>query len=420
MAELTCQTAPGVTFPDRVSLQEHYRSDWHRYNLKRKVAGLPPLNHAQFEARKAAAQAAHAQGQGSAKQDHVKPSKKEKVARRRQRQESGSETSSLSSVQPPPPPPSGFVRRGAAAAEASEEEWETEEELDEEEAAEAAQVQETDVTTSLFDNHKSADLDAALAYMQKTYGFFIPDPEYIADLEGLVEYLHQKVRLGRCCLFCERTFRTVAGVQRHMVDKAHAKIRYEDQADMDELSDWYDFTGSYDETAAGPQFAEGEDAGDVEDVPEEIFQGRSVPDVEVLPSGELLISRNGVTKRIGVRWLRRYYDQNARAIEERESVLAAQRERLLLMYRAAGLQAPSDAALHQLATTGDARQQQRALMKVTQQAERRFVGAELVVARRHFRKVHNQRMKLGMNQNWLTKHQTAKHKNMGEGVGVHG
>ena len=39
----TCHTAPGVVFTSRADLGEHYRSDWHRYNLKRKVAGLPPL-----------------------------------------------------------------------------------------------------------------------------------------------------------------------------------------------------------------------------------------------------------------------------------------------------------------------------------------------------------------------------------------
>ncbi len=40
---VTCFTAPGLTFTDRASLHEHYHSEWHRYNLKRKVAGLPPL-----------------------------------------------------------------------------------------------------------------------------------------------------------------------------------------------------------------------------------------------------------------------------------------------------------------------------------------------------------------------------------------
>jgi pre-60S factor REI1 len=47
-----CSTA-GTFFHDKESLAEHYRSDFHRYNLKRKVAGLPPVTKEWFEARRA-------------------------------------------------------------------------------------------------------------------------------------------------------------------------------------------------------------------------------------------------------------------------------------------------------------------------------------------------------------------------------
>ena len=46
---LTCHTAPGVVFTTMDDLKEHYRSDWHRYNLKRKVAGLPVVGKELFE-----------------------------------------------------------------------------------------------------------------------------------------------------------------------------------------------------------------------------------------------------------------------------------------------------------------------------------------------------------------------------------
>ena len=31
--------------------KEHYKSDWHRYNLKRKVADLPPVTAENFQER---------------------------------------------------------------------------------------------------------------------------------------------------------------------------------------------------------------------------------------------------------------------------------------------------------------------------------------------------------------------------------
>ena len=49
----TCYTAPGVGFASEEEMKEHYRSDWHRYNLKRKVAGLAPLSREAFEERSA-------------------------------------------------------------------------------------------------------------------------------------------------------------------------------------------------------------------------------------------------------------------------------------------------------------------------------------------------------------------------------
>lgn len=42
----------GTYFANEAALKEHYQSDLHRYNLKRKVAGLPPVTKEWFDARK--------------------------------------------------------------------------------------------------------------------------------------------------------------------------------------------------------------------------------------------------------------------------------------------------------------------------------------------------------------------------------
>ncbi len=51
-AEGFYSSTSGTFFPDKQSLAEHYASDLHRYNLKRKVAGLPPVTKDWFDARK--------------------------------------------------------------------------------------------------------------------------------------------------------------------------------------------------------------------------------------------------------------------------------------------------------------------------------------------------------------------------------
>src|ERR1700732_3471318 len=44
----TCMACQ-VAFRSSDGQSNHYRSDWHRYNLKRKAADLPPITAAQFD-----------------------------------------------------------------------------------------------------------------------------------------------------------------------------------------------------------------------------------------------------------------------------------------------------------------------------------------------------------------------------------
>ena len=50
MATLTC-LACNVAFDDMDFGRFHYKTDWHRYNLKRKVASLLPITLEQFQDR---------------------------------------------------------------------------------------------------------------------------------------------------------------------------------------------------------------------------------------------------------------------------------------------------------------------------------------------------------------------------------
>ena len=48
--QFTCITCT-VGFQNADLQREHYKTDWHRYNLKRKVASLPPVTKADFDGR---------------------------------------------------------------------------------------------------------------------------------------------------------------------------------------------------------------------------------------------------------------------------------------------------------------------------------------------------------------------------------
>jgi pre-60S factor REI1 len=106
-------------------------------------------------------------------------------------------------------------------------------------------------------------------HMVQAHSFFIPDFEFLTDLEGLILYLGEKLSVANLCLYCNgkgRGFHTLEAVRGHMVSKGHCKILYEDGADL-EIAEFYDFSETWedvdDEDAV---LEEGEDAdGEWED-----------------------------------------------------------------------------------------------------------------------------------------------------------
>jgi len=45
---LLCSICAGAAFPDLAQQRAHYRSDWHRYNIKAKLAGKKVVSESQF------------------------------------------------------------------------------------------------------------------------------------------------------------------------------------------------------------------------------------------------------------------------------------------------------------------------------------------------------------------------------------
>lgn len=173
------------------------------------------------------------------------------------------------------------------------------------------EVEDPPVVTPLmciFDEKTFDTTDECLQYMELTYGFFIPDREYLVDLDGLLTYLGEKVRIGGLCLYCQKQLRPGRPCQNHMISKSHCKIAYEEDLDLDEFEDFYDFSASYGDEE------EGEDG--------ELVQRT----LEISHLGELILL-DGRT--VGTRHLRHYYKQRYRAVDDRPCILAQKREQLL-------------------------------------------------------------------------------------------
>lgn len=142
------------------------------------------------------------------------------------------------------------------------------------------------ITSCLFCNQKSDTLQSSLEHMSSHHSFFIPDMEYVIDVEGLVTYMGERVGQGHICMWCGhlgRQFPSTEAVQKHMIDKGHCKMFHEGEVLL-EYSDFYDYSTSYPE------------GGD----PNEEVEPNVIND-----SGFELVLPSGAT--IGHRSLNRYY-----------------------------------------------------------------------------------------------------------------
>ncbi|KLO18397.1 hypothetical protein SCHPADRAFT_866780 [Schizopora paradoxa] len=351
----TCLSC-AVAFPSADEQRNHYKTDYHRYNMKRRVASLPPVSAAIFnqkvlERRQDTAVMSSALGSfcdacrknystENAYRSHLNSKKHReaelKAATQVSQKAPGEAAESEKTAVSPPSNLKGKAPALTVDEDATEED--VEKTIDERLAAVRNRIS---VKDCLFCTHVSFSMEDNLKHMDIAHSFFIPDSDYLVDLTGLITYLGEKIAVGNVCIYCNarsRDFRSLDAVRKHMVDKSHCRIAYGTDKDKLEVSDFYDFSSSYPDAeqrkkgkgvavkktvvaeASGSEDEEEDE--EWEDVDDDADDAGSVPpdseedeDEELPGSGitygdspfELVLSSGA---RIGHRSLRRYYAQN--------------------------------------------------------------------------------------------------------------
>ena len=191
---ITCQ----VRFPDAESHRAHFKGDWHRYNLKRKVAGLPIVSAEEFEKRKAVheneAKIAEKSSEKNANYYCVACGKSFKTLKAYNNHlKSKKHLEMVLKFEKQPP---STISPDSDGEDDMEDEDDDDEDLEIEEVdSDEWEDEPIDLLECLFCGFRSSSLEKNLRHMTIEHSFFLPDPEYISDLEGLIEYLAQKVRV---------------------------------------------------------------------------------------------------------------------------------------------------------------------------------------------------------------------------------
>ena len=169
--------------------------DWHRYNLKRKVAQLPVVSADAFEQRKSAheneAKIAEKNSEKNANYYCVACGKNFKNLKAYNNHlQSKKHLEMIMKFDKQPPKFSPDSDEDMEDGEDDDEDLEIEE-VDSDEWEE--DEEEYNVNECLFCGYVSSSLEKNLRHMTIEHSFFLPDPEYISDLEGLIQYLGAKV-----------------------------------------------------------------------------------------------------------------------------------------------------------------------------------------------------------------------------------
>ncbi|KAF6230280.1 hypothetical protein HO133_004620 [Letharia lupina] len=193
----TCNTCK-LEFESSELQRAHMHTDYHGYNLKRKIASLAPISAEIFERN-----ATKAQDEANSTIE-------------------GGEAKGPDSLQTQPHRLE--IERGYTPA------------------------------RCLFCNIDSSTMGDNLEHMFKVHGMFIPNQEDLEDAEGLLSYLFNIISGFRECLYCGKVKETVEGIRSHMIDKRHCKIAFDE-----ELDQFYDFQGGSEDGAEEEMIREDEE-----------------------------------------------------------------------------------------------------------------------------------------------------------------
>lgn len=257
-SKFTCITCR-VAFSGAEIQRQHYKTDWHRYNLKRKVAELPPVTAEEFQRR---VLLQREQDETATKDNHVyckvchktftsSKSFENHLKSKKHLNLVGLSNNGIDSVEGVGSPSisssksmESTLSQRTSKSSVSEDEDSDFEEVDSDEWDEEFSDNNPILNNNcLFCNHHSATMTKSLKHMTLEHSFFIPEMEYVTDIKGLLCYLGEKVVSGYMCLWCNdhgKTFYSPESAQQHMIDKGHCKMLHEGEALL-EYADYYDY-----------------------------------------------------------------------------------------------------------------------------------------------------------------------------------
>lgn len=257
------------------------KSEWHRYNLHRKISHLPPITSEEFiEKTKLAdlakSQQAEVDENGFELLKPVNDSRKKKFKNQERKSRTNHELSeeeleelekkSYRSLSPAYSTHSKVSATSIDGEFTTDYEEETGSEFgdtsesgfemttdDDGDAVHEISSHNSDETTDspsddtyftdcIFCGSHNHEIELNVRHMFNKHGLYIPERTYLVDLEGLLDFLITVVIDEKHCLYCSFQGTTVESIRNHIESKRHAKIPYETAREKALFEEYYDFS----------------------------------------------------------------------------------------------------------------------------------------------------------------------------------
>lgn len=250
----------------------HMKTEWHRYNLKRRVAQLPPINADVFAEKLQISQKEQDLNQvdefGFAILKPKVPNyhhqkKHHKKSKNRGRHTGGlrKHTNLLRSVSPAASVASQVSRLSINSGSEiytdfneetaseygfttdSNYEYESNEYTSSEyESSDDGETERIQTTDCIYCGLHNREIEQNVRHMFQSHGLYIPERSYLVDLKGLLNYLIDVVVINNKCTCCHFQGSSLESIRAHMDSKRHCRMPYETKEERALFAKFYDFS----------------------------------------------------------------------------------------------------------------------------------------------------------------------------------
>ncbi|KAM9896384.1 hypothetical protein OXX79_007500 [Metschnikowia pulcherrima] len=282
-AGFTCNTC-AIRFVSAEMQRQHMKTDWHRYNLKRRVANLPGISSEVFAEKVLASQkntederanedelgfhVHHRRRSNKGERQLTKKALKQLARGEARGRITGSDiAATLLRSQSPAASVvselSEFSLGESMDLSEVESTVDTNSEINFSDASEWSHIHESDEessdtdldenmsdeeATQVYPNHhcfycgqNNREIEQNIKHMTNRHGLYIPERSFLVDIEGLLTFINEVVTTDHDCLVCGFEGKSLESIRQHLTSKGHCRIPYETKESKDVIAEFYNF-----------------------------------------------------------------------------------------------------------------------------------------------------------------------------------